>query len=243
MSETSENINTEIEEIADLEELAKAGHDVPETQTYRIKVDKEKYDVDVPEMTVREILVLAGKEPVEQFALYQKPKGGKPVKLDINDTVDFRAPGIERFTTLPLDQREGEAQRKNFRMPEEDMEFLESLGYAYDLVALGEDRRVVIYGIEIPDGYNVKIADVHFRIMTGYPDQQIDMWYFTPALSRADGRGIRALSPLTFDGKTWQQWSRHRTPGNPWRPGIDNLSTHYNLTLEWLLLELNGGAS
>jgi len=241
MTTSPKNKPEDIEDVADLEELAKAGRKVHEAKTYRIKIDKDKYDVEVPEMTVRDILLLAGKEPVDQFALYQKPKGGKPVKLNLNDTVDFRAPGIERFTTLPLDQREGEAQRKNFILPDEDMEFLESLGKVYEFAAVGEDRRVIIYGVEIPDGYNVKIADVHFRIGTGYPDQQIDMAYFFPALSRADGGFINALTPQVFDGKTWQQWSRHRTTENPWRPGVDNLATHYATTIEWLLRELKGG--
>ena len=224
--------------VVDLEELAKAGEAIPEAQTYRIKVDKEKYDVDEPEMSVRDILLLASKEPADQFALYQKPKGGRPEKLDLDAVVDFRAPGIERFTTLPLDQREGEAVRRNFHMPEEDMEFLESLGNKYEFVAVGGIQYVIIYDVEIPEGYNVKKADVLFCIVSGYPDVQIDMAYFIPALSRADKKPINALTPHTLDGKSWQRWSRHRTPANPWRPGLDNLSTHYALTFEWLLREL-----
>ena len=42
-----------------------------------------------------------------------------------------------------------------------------------------------------------------------------------------------ALASEGFDGKTWQRWSRHRTPANPWRPGLDNLATHFGLVEEW----------
>ncbi|MBX9746205.1 MAG: hypothetical protein K2X34_04840, partial [Hyphomonadaceae bacterium] len=53
-----------------------------------------------------------------------------------------------------------------------------------------------------------------------------------------DGRAIGALAHDDFDGKTWQRWSRHRTPANRWRPGIDGLSTHFALVQEWLAREL-----
>ena len=64
------------------------------------------------------------------------------------------------------------------------------------------------------------------------------MAYFYPGLSRADGKAIGALSPLEFDGKSWQQWSRHRTAASVWRMGEDNLSTHMTLVADWLNQEL-----
>lgn len=227
--------------IIDVEEYGKAGKAVPESDSYMIKIDKEKFKVDVPELSVASILELAGKGPVDQFALYQKVKGGKPEKLDINAIINFRDPGIERFTTLPLDQREGDASIRQFQLPEEDTDFLESLGNRYELISVGADQRVIIYDIDIPAGYNVVRADVHFRIVTGYPDQQIDMSYFSPALSLTSGHPIKALTSHDFNGRQWQQWSRHRTPENPWRIGVDNLSTHFAVTMEWLASEAGRG--
>jgi hypothetical protein len=64
------------------------------------------------------------------------------------------------------------------------------------------------------------------------------MAYFYPALARANGRPIPATTTDTFDGKVWQRWSRHRTSANPWRPGIDNLATHFGLIEHWLTREL-----
>ena len=97
---------------------------------------------------------------------------------------------------------------------------------------------MVIYGWPLPDGYTIARADVNVRIDPGYPDAQIDMAYFSPALVRSDGRAIGATAGDTFDGKVWQRWSRHRTGANPWRPGLDGLATHFALVRDWLAREL-----
>ena len=94
-------------EIIDIEEYVKLNHPVPKGKKYRIRVDKIQYVVHTHEMTGRQILELAGKIPVNQFRLYQKLKHGKPVVIGYDEVVDFTAPGVERFLTLPLDQTEG----------------------------------------------------------------------------------------------------------------------------------------
>lgn len=127
--------------------------------------------------------------------------------------------------------------RREFALPAEDMEWLESCDASYELVS-SDAQRVVLHNVAIPAGYNMTSVGMYFRIDPGYPDCQIDMVYFYPELALANGKPIAALSPDTFEGQTWQRWSRHRTPANPWRPGIDNLSTHFELVLEWLKREL-----
>ncbi len=79
------------------------------------------------------------------------------------------------------------------------------------------------------------------RIEPNYPDTQIDMVYFSPSFTRADNKAIKAVTAQNFDGKIWQQWSRHRTGKNPWRPGVDDISTHLLLVDYWLKSELNKG--
>lgn len=213
-----------------------------EKKVYNIQIDKTHYQVDNPQPTARELLTLAGKVPVEHFALYLKPQRGAPERIDLNVHVDLTKPGVERFVTLPLDQTEGlGADRREFDLPAEDLEWLEEIGLRYELVREGPVLRVVIYAFPVPDGYNVNHVDVNVRIESGYPDSQIDMAYFHPALARVDGRAIGALCSDAFDGKTWQRWSRHRTPANPWRPGIDNLATHFGLVESWLTRELAKG--
>lgn len=229
----------ETREVIDIEAYAKENKKIPRDHDYRIKVDKIQYVVSVPEMTGREILVLAGKSPPEQFILQQKIKSQvTPIGLD--EVVDFTASGIERFMTIPNEVTEGEADlmRNQFELMKDDITYLQSLNLPYETVLEGSVRRVLIHGFPIPKGYNVDKVSVFVYLQPGYPDAQIDMAYFCPELSRTDGKAIGALSPVAFDSRSWQQWSRHRTTTSAWRMGEDNLSTHMTLVADWLNQEL-----
>lgn len=224
--------------VVDLEEYFAAGKQVPHAKQYRIRVDKQQYVVAVDHLTGREILALAGKTP-EKFLLRQKLRNGvEPVAPD--QAVSFLAPGVERFMTIPNEVTEGDAMtlRMQFDPLPADREYLDALGLRWEAVTESGVRALVIYKWPLPAGYNVPQADVHVRLNPGYPDTQIDMAYFAPALARADGRSIRALSMCSFDGRQWQQWSRHRTANSPWRIGEDDLSTHMALVRDWLEAEL-----
>jgi hypothetical protein len=205
---------------------------------YEVKIDKEIFKTKDPTPTGRDLLLLAGKTPPDQFAIYRKPRDGRPIRIELNERVDLREPGIERFVTLPLDQTEGLGGRRQFSLPADDIAWLNGQGFQYELVLEGGVPRVIVYSLALPAGYTVDRADVNVRIDPGYPDTQIDMAYFYPALARKDGRPIGATAVDRFDGKVWQRWSRHRTPANPWRPGVDNLSTHFALIDHWLAREL-----
>lgn len=75
-------------------------------ETYKIRIDKENYDVAQSSMTGSELLTLAGK-PLDRFKLIQRLKGGQAKPIALDDTVDLTDPGVERFMTLPCDQTEG----------------------------------------------------------------------------------------------------------------------------------------
>jgi hypothetical protein len=127
--------------------------------------------------------------------------------------------------------------RRDFALPEEDCQFLDRLGFVWETVIEGNVRRVVVYGYGIPSGYRQTAVDLNVRIENSYPDTQIDMVYFSPALERVDGGAIKAICQDAFDGRVWQRWSRHRTTQNPWRAGVDNLEAHLLLVNEWLAKE------
>lgn len=77
-------------------------------QLFKILIDKTFYEISNPDPTGRDLLMLAGKNPPEQYAIYLKTKGGgQPVRISLTGTVNLREPGVERFVTLPLDQTEG----------------------------------------------------------------------------------------------------------------------------------------
>jgi hypothetical protein len=205
---------------------------------YKVQIDRQVYELRDPTPTGEQLLVLAGKVPTNQFALYEKPQGGQPIRIGLEQRVDLREPGIERFVTLPLDQTEGLGSRRQFTLPEDDLNWLEGCGLRYELVVEGGVLRVVVYDFPLRPGYNHEKVAVSLRIDAGYPDSQIDMAYFFPPIERVDKRVIPAISPEAFDGLTWQRWSRHRTSANPWRPGVDNLGTHMALVEDWLAREL-----
>ncbi len=128
--------------------------------------------------------------------------------------------------------------RRQFMLPETDCALLETLGLPWETIIQNNARWLILHDYEPPAGYNHSRLLLAIRISPGYPDTQLDMVYFTPPLARLDGKAIGALSNTTLDGKTYQQWSRHRTGLNPWRPDEDDLSTHLELVRYWLEREL-----
>jgi len=96
-----------LDEIIDLEEYAKQGKRPPLSRGYRIKVNGEPFVVNEPAPTGRAILTLAGLLPAENYTLRVKIAGEKPHKLGLDDKVDLRHFGVEKFKALPRDQTEG----------------------------------------------------------------------------------------------------------------------------------------
>jgi len=139
--------------------------------------------------------------------------------------------------------------RRAFELPPEDETSLEARGEMWETVALpeggGTSLWLFIYDHVLPPGYcnaaagGLAIGSCLIGLrLTGYPAGALDMAYFHPPLHRVDGRPIPAVSELTLDGKQFQQWSRHYTPANPFRVGVDTLSTHLGVVDEWLAREV-----
>lgn len=94
-------------EIIDIEEYVKMDRPIPKGKKYRIRIDNTKYVVHTNEITGSQLLELAGKVPVEQYRLYKKLKHGQSIDIEYNQVVDLSVHGVERFMTIPLDQKEG----------------------------------------------------------------------------------------------------------------------------------------
>jgi hypothetical protein len=133
--------------------------------------------------------------------------------------------------------------RRAFQLPEPDEDFLRIIARPWETVLDGSTRWLLMHQWPIPVGYNHPAATAAVLIAEGYPDAQIDMVYFSPHLTRTDGRAIGALTGHQIDGQQWQRWSRHRTAENAWRPGIDDLSSHMILVDYWLSRELESRAA
>lgn len=94
-------------EIADLEEYAKNGKQPPLCRGYRFKVNGQPFVVEQPLITGREVLTIADKTPPENYTLRVKIAGHRPTKVELDEKVNLRHPGIEKFKALPRDQTEG----------------------------------------------------------------------------------------------------------------------------------------
>jgi hypothetical protein len=129
--------------------------------------------------------------------------------------------------------------RRQFRLPPEDETFLNGLGLPWEAVIEAGQRWVLVYGENVPNGYNHAMVDVAVLMAPAYPPGPLDMAYFHPPLVRSNGVAPqRAESRVNIDGKSWQGWSRHRDAENPWLPGEDNLESHYFYMRAWLVDEL-----
>lgn len=222
-------------EVIDIELYAKDGKTPEREKKYLITIDRVRYVVDDC-LTGRELLLAANKD-LHRFQLRQSVRQGRKVVVEVvklDQKVCFTKAGIEKFMTLPLDQQEGEfIARRQFHLPEEDIEFLEGQGLPWDTVLDGSGSYVLIHDVPVPEGYNHHSVTAAIRIESGYPQTQLDMVYIYPPLARLDDQSIGALCDQPIDGKPFQRWSRHRTAENPWRPGVDNLATHMGLVSYW----------
>jgi hypothetical protein len=125
--------------------------------------------------------------------------------------------------------------RRQFQLPEGDVEALEAVGLNWETVGAGGNGWLLVHGYQLPSGYNVSAASVAIQIPGGYPTTQLDMAFFNPLLRRADGREIPATQAVVqIDGANWQRWSRHYNPAHPWIPGEYNVITHLALVRHWL---------
>lgn len=95
-----------VDEVIELEVYFREQRRVPLARAYRIRIDKLYYRVDVPTMLARDLLRLADKTPPEKYVLRQIIHG-QPVKLELDDVVDFRTPGIEKFKTMLKTAQDG----------------------------------------------------------------------------------------------------------------------------------------
>jgi hypothetical protein len=127
--------------------------------------------------------------------------------------------------------------RRQFEPLPEDRQFLEDYRLPWETIVDGS-RWVLVHEFPTQVYYNHPRVTAAVRLETGYPNTELNMVYFFPALARKDGRPIGAADAMQqLDGKQFQRWSRHRTAQNPWRIGQDNLGTHILLVEDWLARE------
>ena len=127
--------------------------------------------------------------------------------------------------------------RRQFELLPQDKDVLDAYGHPWETIVDGS-QWVLIHEFEAHEGYNHPCVTAAIRMETGYPNTELNMVYFFPALARKDGKAIGATQATQMiAGKQYQRWSRHRTARNPWRVGLDHLDTHIILIEDWLARE------
>ena len=110
-------------------------------------------------------------------------------------------------------------------LPRQDRLYLKMRGITIREVVEGATKGVIITGVTLPEGkYQVAQADILILLPPSYPEVAPNMFYAVPHLKLvADQREPRRTrARQTFDGQTWQRWSRHN---DQWRPGTDGIWT------------------
>jgi hypothetical protein len=96
-----------MEEFVDIEVYAQSGKKPPMAREYRFKVNDILCVWKFPTIHGREILTVAGLTPPENYSLREKIKGSTPRRIELDEVVDLRKPGVEKFRAIRKDQTEG----------------------------------------------------------------------------------------------------------------------------------------
>lgn len=114
-------------------------------------------------------------------------------------------------------------------LPPVDAQYLAERGIAHTLTTESGMQCVVLPSFDLPPGYNRASSDLLLRLHAGYPDVPPDMWWFDPAIQRADGKPIPQTHLIEhYLRRSWQRWSRH-LPAGQWRSGIDGIESYLAL--------------
>lgn len=201
---------------------------------WKLRVQAVTLEFTVPMVKVADAMREAGFDPAKAWNIFLLVAGQPKQQVDVNYVVDLRTPGIERIRLMQRNVDNGESTladlRREFALLPGDIKFLDGTGLKWETSRVAERRWVLVHDYELLPGYQPRKVTMALEIPKDYPQAQIDMFYFSPAVSRCDGVVIpntQVTAPI--DGVTFQGWSRHRTAAHPWDPNSDNVGTHFAL--------------
>lgn len=110
-------------------------------------------------------------------------------------------------------------------LPDKDRQYLGDRGLTFEEVVDGANKGIILRHFPLPSGrFDAPVADLLILLPSGYPDAPPDMFYLLPWIRLVQGSNYprAADQSFSFQGQSWQRWSRHN---NEWRPGIDGIKT------------------
>ncbi|MGK2742258.1 multiubiquitin domain-containing protein [Tepidicaulis sp. LMO-SS28] len=211
-------------------------------RTWKLKIRQNIYEFAASCITARQALDAAGFDLQKGWDLVLVSKSGRR-EIKIDDKIDLSEPGIEKLRVKPSVVNNGESQlgpRRDFSLLERDEDFLKNLGLNWRTVIDDKKRWLLIDGYELPKGLSASSITLALLIPAKYPSTQIDMFYCSPSLTLADGKGIaKTQTTESIEGITFQRWSRHRKGDSVWQPESDCVETHLELVEECIGREVN----
>ena len=207
---------------------------VTRPKTWKLRVQGVTLEFAVPHVKVGDAMMQAGFDPTKAWDIFLLVAGKPKQKVDVNFEVDLTTPGIERIRLMQRNVDNGEGSlpklRREFRLLEVDEAHLDATGLEWETIKFGERRWLIIYDYPLLPGYTPGKAKLAFDIPKDYPQAQLDMFYFDPAVARCDGVAIpNTHVTVIVEGKQFQGWSRHRNSSHPWDPFSDNVATQLAL--------------
>lgn len=204
---------------------------------FKFKVNNAIYETDVECPNGTEILTIAGYDKPNDYDLILIRRGQEEI-IPLKQTVCLSDPGVERFRARPKKVNDGYKGSES-SLSLKDTNYLETVFQGrWELNRVNNLNLLHIKDFEIPEGYNVGKSDMIIIIPDRYDSVQLDMAFFKPHLSRTDNKPLIKCTPRQFGNDIYQQWSRHRTPENPWIIGVDCIETHIELIKHFLRKEL-----
>ncbi|NKN03073.1 multiubiquitin domain-containing protein [Rhizobium leguminosarum] len=190
-------------------------------RSFRFVLDGRKFEWGLPFITGVQLKRLAGVDP-SSYGVWLSQRIGDDKLIGNKEKVDLQGDGTERFFTGIDTTTEGAGATV---LPPEDREYLQEQNIAFEEVADGSSKAVVLKGWSLPPArFDAGAADILILLPAAYPDCAPDMFYLMPWVRLAASQRYpnAADQPHAFAGKSWQRWSRHN---NAWRPGIDGIWT------------------
>ena len=218
-------------------------------QTWTLSIQGVLLEYTQPEVKVADAMVRAGYDPNKSWHIYLIVHGQPKREITGDFVVDLRQPGIEKIRLMLRDVNNGEcnslAPTRAFQLLAKDHHFLDALGRKWetvierDAVAGATRRWLLIHDYPLPGGYSQTNVQLALEIVLNYPAAQIDMFYFLPFVSLANGQEVPSTQVrATIKGATFQGWSRHRNGASAWDPNADSVQTQLALVESCMVKEL-----
>ena len=207
---------------------------VTRPKTRKLRVQGVTLEFTAPQVKVGDAMKQAGFDPTKAWDIFLLVSGQPKQKVDVNFVVDLTTPGIERIRLMQRNVDNGEAPTprlcREFRLLKVDETHLDATGLQWETIRCNERRWLIINDYPLLPGYRPPKVKLALDIPKDYPQAQLDMFYFDPAVLRCDGVAIpNTHVTAVIEGGQFQGWSRHRNGAHPWDPFSDNIATQLAL--------------